>query len=300
MYPLDFEEFLWALSDEPLASSIRESFESESELILHETALTRFDEYQLLGGMPAVIVKFKETSSFSDAVAMKGQILNAYYADMSKYSTPTEAARNLAAFESLPAQLAKENKKFQYKLIQKGAKSSLFGDALNWLEQAGIALRCKLLEQPELPVKAHVDLSAFKIYASDCGLLATLMGVGPQEFYTADIDSTVRGALAENYVATVLGKTNSIFSSELYYWRNDSKSGGQAEVDFIIKQNARLIPIEVKSGNRVRSKSLGVYQDKYKPDYAIRISRKNFGKNEGIKSVPLYAAHCIEQDSNES
>jgi predicted AAA+ superfamily ATPase len=297
MFPLDFEEFLWSCDGELLASLIRESYDACAEFTLHDTALAKFDDYQLLGGMPAVVNTFTKEFSLQDATAVKWQILNAYYADMSKYSSAIEASRNIAAFESLPAQLSKDNRKFQYKLIQKGAKSSLFGDALNWLEQAGVTLRCKLLEQPSLPFRAHVDLSAFKLYAGDCGILTALMGIGPREFYASDIDSVQRGALAENYVATVLGKTNSIFSSELFYWRSDSKTGGKAEVDFIIKQDAKSIPVEVKSGLRTRSRSLSVYQNRFKPDYAIRISRKNFGMQNGIASIPLYAAHCIKPDS---
>jgi len=297
LQPLDFEEFLWACGQELLADSIRDHFTEPRAFALHERALDYLDAYLLLGGMPAVVAAYcgeeDKQIALESALPIRLQILNSYQADMSKYVSPTQSRRILASYLSLPAQLAKDNAKFQYKLIAKGAKSSLFGDALDWLEQASIVLKVQRVEQPLLPLAGNKDLSAFKLYSNDCGLLAELLNITSQELLPMMPDTNRRGAVVENYVASALAQTRLLYDSELYYWKDDSKSGGKAEIDFLIEHKGEVIPLEVKSGRRTKSLSLKTYMQRYKPSYGIRLSRNNFAHSDDLLSLPLYAAFCL-------
>jgi len=297
LQPLDFEEFLWACGQELLADLIRNHFNEPRAFALHEKALEYLDTYLLLGGMPAVVATYSSAddkqTALQNALPVRLQILNSYQSDMSKYVSPTQSRRILASYLSLPAQLAKDNAKFQYKLVAKGAKSSLFGDALDWLEQANIVLKVQRVDEPLLPLAGNKDLSAFKLYANDCGLLAELLGITSQELLPMMPDTNRRGAVIENYVASALAQTRLLYDSELYYWKDDSKSGGKAEIDFLIERNGEVIPLEVKSGRRTKSLSLKTYMQRYKPSYGIRLSRNNFAQGSDLLSLPLYAAFCL-------
>ena len=186
--------------------------------------------------------------------------------------------------ESVDAnELAKDNKKFQYKLIAKGARASLFGESIDWLTRAGIVLKCNKVTSGDMPPDANKDISSFKLYMSDIGLTCHRAGLTRENMRT--FDNTFMGGVAENYVACSLVSNG----YDIYYWESDSK----AEVDFVIVRGGDVIPIEVKSGDRTRSYSLNSYMKKYNPKYAIRVSGKNFGFENGIKSVPLYAAYLI-------
>jgi predicted AAA+ superfamily ATPase len=183
-------------------------------------------------------------------------------------------------------QLAKENKKFQYKLAQRGGTATIFASAIDWLHFAGIVLKCTRTEQGIMPIAVYSDLSSFKIYANDVGLLTMKSGISQQTILSSGtIDNTFLGAIAENYVAQAFAANH----HNLYYWT----SGGIAEIDFILQKGDDIIPVEVKAGMHTRSKSLHLFVEKYKPSYSIRISAKNFGFENNIKSVPLYAVFCI-------
>ena len=286
LFPMDFEEFLWALGRENFARLIREHYESNEPLDVHSMAIDFYNKYLIVGGMPAAVKEFISTNSFVAVADIQNRILNEYIADMSKYAEPATAIKIRACYESIPAQLAKENHKFQYSVVQKGGTATLFGESIEWLKYAGIVLKCQKITQGTMPIKVYTDLSDFKLYMSDVGMLTMRSGMATQAILSPlETDNTFAGAIAENYVAQAFAANR----TPLLYWKNDNT----AEVDFIIQKGVDVIPVEVKSGVRVRSKSLNIFMEKYKCPYGIRISKKNFGFANNIKSVPLYAVFCI-------
>lgn len=288
MYPLDFEEFLWAINREKLAEEIKSHYARNEAMpeALHDVALELYQQYFIVGGMPAAVANFIETESFIKVQPIQNNILNEYIADMAKYADPATSIKIRACYNSIPAQLAKENTKFQYKVVQRGGTATIFGEAIGWLIYAGIALKCQRLEHGYIPVNAYVDLTNFKLYMADIGILTLRSKIPLQTILSPiEMDNIFLGAMTENYVAQVFTTKG----YDLLYWQSE----GKAEVDFILQINDTVIPIEVKKGRRNRSKSLGVFTGKYKSPYSIRISKKNFGFENGIKSVPLYAVFCI-------
>ncbi|MCX5679388.1 MAG: ATP-binding protein [Candidatus Omnitrophica bacterium] len=289
LYPLDLEEFLWAVSREALAEEIRGCYANNNPLsaMLHDAALNLYKEYLIVGGMPAVVNEYRKSQKLLDAANVQALIVSTYIADMAKYATPAETTKIMAAFQSIPAQLAKDNRKFQYKIIHRGGSASIFGSSIDWLCAAGLVVKCNKVEHGYMPLAAYQDFSSFKLYMGDVGLLTLKSGMSTHNILTAIEDNnTFIGAIVENYVADQLR----VHRSELYYW----DSAHTAEIDFIIQDGGKIIPIEVKSSAHTRSRSLSVYKSKYNPSYAIRISAKNFGFENQIKSVPLYAVFCIE------
>jgi len=286
LFPMDFEEFLWALGRENFAELIREHYQSNEPLDVHSMAVDFYNQYLIVGGMPAAVKEFINTNSFVAVADIQNRILNEYIADMAKYAEPATSIKIRACYESIPAQLAKENHKFQYSVVQRGGSATIFGESIEWLKYAGVVLKCRKTTHGTMPVKVYVDLSDFKLYMSDVGMLTMQSGIVAQVILSPfETENTFLGAIAENYVAQAFA-ANRI---PLFYWKNDNT----AEVDFVIQKGVDVIPVEVKAGVRVRSKSMNVFMTKYTCAYGIRISKKNFGFENGIKSVPLYAAFCI-------
>ena len=288
LYPLDFEEFLWATKEEKLCEEIKKAFELNEPLplVLHEKAMDLFKIYLIVGGMPRATLTYIETDSLLTVPDVQSKIINDYIADMSKYATNAESVKIRAAYNSIPVQLAKDNKKFQYKLAQRGGTATIFGAALDWLQFAGVVLKCERIEQGLMPLAIYRDLASFKLYMSDVGLLTMQSGISQQTILSmGKIDNTFLGAMAENYVAQALVTKK----YGLYYWTTE----GTAELDFVLQKGDDIFAIEVKAGIRTKSKSLAMFVQKYKPKYSIRISGKNFGFENNIKSVPLYAVFCI-------
>ena len=238
LYPMDFEEFLWAMNETQLSDLIRAHFTSCEPMLnaLHERALELYRQYLIVGGMPAAVAQFSTTGSYLDVADVQQRVLNDYTADMAKYADTSSAVKIRACYNSIPAQLAKENHKFQYKVVQRGSSATIFGEAIEWLNYAGVVLKCDKITEGSIPAQALVA-SGF----------------------------------------------------HLYHW----KSNNSAKVDFIIQQGSQVIPIEVKSGKNTRSRSLNVYCGRYKSQLAYRFSQKNFGFENGIKSLPLYSVFCI-------
>lgn len=288
LFPMDFEEFLWAMNGESIAEMIKEHFINNQEMPVayHNIALEWYQKYSIIGGMPAVVSQFVKSDSFIKCQVIQNEILNQYLIDMSKYADSTTGIKIRACYNSIPAQLAKENAKFQYKVVQRGGTATIFGESIEWLIFAGITLKCQRLDHGFLPINAYVDLINFKLYMADIGLL-TLHSKIPLQIILSpiEIDNTFLGAMTENYIAQALICNK----HDLMYW----ESSGKAEIDFVLQIGNEVIPVEVKKGKRNRSKSLHLFVEKYKSPYAIRISKKNFGFENGIKSVPLYAAFCI-------
>jgi predicted AAA+ superfamily ATPase len=287
MFPMDFEEFLWAMGKENFACAIREHYASNEPLDIHLSAIEFYNKYLIIGGMPAAVKEFINTNSFVAVADIQNRILNEYIADMSKYAEPATTIKIRACYESIPAQLAKENHKFQYNVVQKGGSITIFGESIEWLKYAGVILKCQKTTRGTMPIKAYIDLSDFKLYLADVGMLTMQSGMAASAILSPlDADHPFIGAIVENYVAQTFA-ANLI---PLLYWKNDNT----AEIDFVIQKEVDVIPVEVKSGVRVRSKSMSIFIEKYKCPYGIRISKKNFGFENNIKSVPLYAAFCLK------
>lgn len=285
--PMDFEEFLLALNENKMLKLIEESFYKMEPLSqsLHEKALDLYNKYLCIGGMPANILEFEKAehdiNRFNDDIS--NNIITAYMADMAKYTENTEAVKNTKIYNSIPAQLGKENKKFKYSVVDKSARSREYETSLEWLISSNMILKCNGIKAPKSPLKAYVD-DNFKVYLSDMGILRVLSKIDKNEILL-NKNMIYKGVLAENYVAEILNNKY----RELYYWQ----LGSTYEVDFVIKVDGDIIPIEVKASDNTTSKSLNYYIQRFKPKYSIRISNKNFGFSNNIKSIPIYAAHLI-------
>lgn len=285
MFPMDFEEFLWASSQEMLAHEIRRCFVKREPLdqLLHQKALSLYREYLIVGGMPEVVQEYRDAKNLLEVKEIQGGIVNAYIADMAKYANPSDTTKIMACYDSLPAQLAKDNKKFQYKVVAKGGRASFFGPSIDWLLAAGIVLKCERVEEGQHPLAIFKDVTAFKLYMSDVGLLSHRTGINAYDIIKGN-DHVFIGALTENYVANALTQ----MGYPLYYW-----TSGTSEVDFLIEDQSHVLPIEVKARKNVRSRSLSVFVKNYEPVSAIRISEKNFGFENNILAIPLYAVFCL-------
>lgn len=288
LFPLDFEEFLWAMSKQSLAELICQHAQTNTKMpsALHEEALALWRQYMVVGGMPAVVEEYVQSNSIVRIADIQQRILNEYVADMAKYASPATSVKIRSCYNSIPAQLAKENHKFQYKVVQRGGSATIFGESIEWLHYAGIVLKCQEVENAVIPLAAYADLGDFKLYMSDVGLLTMKSGM-PSSLILSPlpVDNTFMGAIAENYVAQALAARQ----IPLYYWRNSNT----AELDFLWAQDTRIIPIEVKKGLHTRAKSMNQFRLTYHPEVAIRISQKNFGLEEGIRSIPFYAVFCM-------
>ena len=288
LFPLDFEEFLWALNEENLCGEIKKSFENNEALpyALHKKALDLYKLYLIIGGMPRALLTYIENGSLLTVPDVQNKIINDYIADMAKYASNAESVKIRSAYNSIPVQLAKENKKFQYKLAKRGGTATIFGSAIDWLNFAGVVLKCTRIEHATEPISVYSDLANFKLYMSDAGLLTMKSGISQQTILSSgEINNAFFGAISENYVAQAFAAKH----YNLYYWTTE----GKAELDFVLQKGNEIISVEVKTGIRTKSKSLAMFVEKYKPAYSIRISSKNFGFENNIKSVPLYAVFCI-------
>lgn len=289
LYPMDFEEFLTALKEDKLIDEIKKHYESNEALMdpIHEKALDLYKKYLVLGGMPAIINDFIDNDCNIAHVnfELQEQIITSYLADMNKYTYNSEGIKNSAIYNSIPKELARVNNTFKYSLVDKDARKIRYESSLDWLLASNMILKCELTEKNESPLKAFASSDKFKLYLSDVGLLRALSNIDYSEILL-DKNEMYKGVLTENYIACELYPKY----KELYYY-----TFSKYEIDFLIKINGDIIPIEVKSGRRTNSKSLGEYIKKYKPKYSIRISSKNFGFENNIKSIPLYAVFCINK-----
>lgn len=287
MYPMTFEEFLFAKNPHIL-ESIKECYLSDSPLPmpLHEKALELYRAYLFTGGMPKAV--YAHIHKDGDFVRFaQNEVLSFYSADMAKYTTASEQIKIASIYDSIPYQLAKDNRKFQYSLIGSTARAVSYELGLAWLKSAGIVIQCNKVREGKIPLAFYADGLSYKIYMSDVGLL-NAKGNVPESLILSDLrlGGEAKGAMAENYVAQELIANG----HKVYYW----ESGNQASLDFVIQIGDDFVPVEVKSKDNVQAKSLNVFVNKYKPAYSIRVSSKNFGFENGIKSVPLYAVFCIK------
>lgn len=288
LYPMDVEEFMLALGEKKLVTQIRHCFENNTPLptALHDVAMKLYRQYLVVGGMPECVMQFSETKDYILVRQTQEAILASYLNDMSKYNNLNEIKKTRLTYDNITVQLSKKNTRFQYKLIKKGGRASEFENAIEWLCLSGIASRVYKVDQIKKPLENYRDIDSFKVYVSDLGLLCAKKDLNANDIlYMVEEINDFKGGMAENYVNVQL----SINGYITYYW--ESERG--AEIDFIIQRDGELIPIEVKSSDNTRAKSLKVYMNTYKPTYAIKLSAKNFGFEDNKKIVPLYAAFCI-------
>lgn len=288
LYPMDMEEFMIALGEDALVGKIKECFIANTPLpsALHDAAMQLYRQYLVVGGMPECVMQFAETKDYILVRHTQDTILASYLNDMSKYNTLNEIKKTRLTYDNITVQLSKKNTRFQYKLIKKGGRASEFENAIEWLCLSGIVSQVFKVEQIKKPLENYRNIDSFKIYVSDLGLLCAKKDLTADDIlYMVEEINDFKGGMAENYVNVQL----SINGYRTYYW--ESERG--AEIDFIIQREGQLIPIEVKSADNTRAKSLKLYMDTYKPAYAIKLSAKNFGFEDNKKIVPLYAAFCI-------
>lgn len=295
LHPLNFDEFLIACGNNNLTSIIQECASTLEFCPLHDQALDSYREYLLVGGMPDVVKEFvsarssNELDAYTQARAKQNEIGQAYLADIAKHAPSNLVPRILDVWRSCPSQLAKENSKFQYKAVRSGGRALMYEEPVGWLVAAGVVAKCNRVSDALAPLNTFEDASSFKLYRTDTGILANSYEALPGDVLPQNTKTShFRGALAENYVM------QQFMSADVrpHYWGIPSK----CEVDFIARdKNGDVVPIEVKSGGRVRSNSLESYRKKYNPAYVARLSTKNFGKEKFVHSIPLYAACYFAQ-----
>ena len=290
MYPMDFEEFLVEILGNETIEIIKEHFENNEPLIdvMHNELISLYRLYLCIGGMPAAvnnIIKVnKDILMYNNKITK--DIINGYLNDMKKYvKDSTETVRIENIYKSIPAQIGNKSNKFQYTKVRSGARSKNYETALQWLLSSKLINKVCLLKSPQIPPEAFKNEEIFKLYLSDVGILNSLLNINYEQIIL-DEEFIYKGDIAENYVEQQLN----INFENIYYWKNNNT----AEVDFIIYNKDGLIPIEVKAGDTVKSKSLNMYMKLFKPKYGIRICSKNFGFNNGIKTIPLYATFLIK------
>ena len=248
-----------------------------------------FKEYVLIGGMPEVASSYLENRDLTEVQKVQDQILRAYELDFVKHANKTTSTKIQQIWNSIPSQLAKENKKFLYKVIRSGARAREYEEAIQWLIQAGLMYKISRIEMPGIPLKAYEDITAFKLYTFETGLLIRLAGLDPKIFITGDqFFKEFKGSISENFVSQSLKKA---LGRPPYYWT----SKGKAEIDFVIDQSGHCIPVEVKSGSETKAKSLAVYKDLYKPKLRVRISNLNLKKTDDLLNIPLFYAEHVDK-----
>lgn len=287
--PISFSEFLSA--DDPNLFAYIESIDKLEPIpdIFFNPLVDKLKKFFICGGMPEAVVTLLEQQDIEKTQQVLQNIVNAYALDFSKYAESKDVPKINHLWSSIPSQLARDNKKFLYQSVRTGARSREYEDALLWLSHAGLVHRVFKITKPGLPVSAYDDLSAFKLYLIDVGLLRRLSLLDPIAVREGNrLFTEFKGALTENYVLQHLVKN---FEVQPRYWT----SGNQAEVDFIIQVKNEIIPIEVKSDENVRSKSLSVYNGLYEPSVRVRYSLRNLKKDEGLINIPLFLVDYTEK-----
>lgn len=290
MYPLDFEEFLWAnnISVEVIDSlySHLQTATAVPEAI-HQRLRELLLQYIVVGGMPAVVDEFVRTRQLNVVLQMQRDIVNGYRDDMVKYASREDKAKIRECFDSIPKQLSKENKKFQYSIVKKGGTANRFAGSLQWLEDAGIIRLCHNLNITELPLDGNAIPDAFKVYMADIGLFISMLEDGTQSDILRGTLFGYKGAVFENLVADILGK----MGRKLYYFRKDTG----LEVDFVLRLNGQCVLLESKatSGNVKSSKTILNNPDKYHVHQAIKLGDYNIGRTTNLLTLPQYMCFLL-------
>jgi len=290
IYPMTFTEFLLAMGEDKLVGVIDniDSLEPIPDIFfnqLHE----KLKMYFITGGMPESVKAWAEKQDVALVQEVLRDILDAYELDFSKHAEKRDIAKLGYIWSSIPSQLSRENKKFIYKAVKQGVRAREYEDALTWLCNAGLTYKIYRNSKPALPVSAYDDLTAFKLYMVDVGLLRRLAFLDPVSFQEGNrLFSEFKGALSENYILQSLAAQYEVTPR---YW----SSGSTAELDFTIQRANDIIPIEVKSDENVRGKSLTLYNQKYSPQLRVRFSLKNLKKDDNLINIPMFLADYLDK-----
>lgn len=296
LYPLSFREFLLANGEEMLLDYILK--DGNRDLAAFTEKLTDYlKKYFVIGGMPSAILKWLDTHDFFEVDDVQKQLVAAYENDFSKHAPRQMIEKIRYVWDSIPSQLAKENKKFVYGLVREGARAREYEDSLMWLSDAGEIIRTYNISKPDIPLKAYADLKSFKVFLLDVGLLRCMSGVSPKVILEGSrIFEEFKGALTEQYVCQELQLFKRLQTN--YYWTSSSA----AEVDFLISDGMEVFPLECKAGLTMNAKSLKVYRQKYMPRLSLRTSLLHYSKNkeEGMVNIPLYMLFALHEELAEA
>ncbi|MCD7892448.1 MAG: ATP-binding protein [Erysipelotrichaceae bacterium] len=294
LYPLSYREFLKANNQDSLLDLL-DSNDFDSIKAFKDKYIYYLKYYYYVGGMPEVVNNFIHNHDFNEVREIQNEILSAYEDDLSKHAPSNIVTRIRMLWNSIPAQLAKENKKFIYSLIREGARAKEYEVAMTWLLDTGLIYKVNRINKPGFPLKAYEDFSAFKLYVLDIGILGAMVNLNPKVILDGNqLFKEFKGALTEQYVLQQL-ITNP--ENDIYYW---SASNATAEVDFILQTDDLIIPIEVKAEENLKSKSLKVFTNKYSINNAIRTSMSDFKKQDWITNIPLYSIENINKYLNDN
>ena len=290
MFPLDFEEFLWANGiNQEIIGLLTKSLQERTPIppAIHQRMRQLILEYTIVGGMPEVVNRFIATHNMSDVLEEQNSIITGYKEDMVKYAANEDKVR--AAFDSIPRQLSKENKKFQFSVIKKGARAKEYITGIQWLEDAGIIIRCRNLSITELPLEGNAIEDSFKVYMRDTGLFVSMLEEGTQFDILQGRLYGYKGAIFENLIADIFTK----MGRKLYYYRKDSG----LEIDFVIRYHSECVLVEVKAstGNTKSTKTILQHPDKYHVYQAIKLGDYNIGEKDGILTLPIYMAFLLRE-----
>lgn len=287
LYPLSFSEFMMAMGKERYAALLQEG-DFDMANTFKQDYVDLLKHYYYVGGMPEVVQAFADSRDFSEAREIQQRILAAYEQDFSKHAPYDVVPRIRMLWNSIPAQLTKENRKFIYGLIKTGARAKEYELAMLWLTDCGLVHKVHRVTAPGLPLKAYEDLKAFKLLLADVGLLSCMVGLRQDVLLQGnDLFKEFKGALTEQYV---LQQFKTLKGVNTYYWTAER---GTAEVDFIIDTGRDVIPIEVKAEMNLQSKSLKAYHDKFKPQLSIRTSMADYKQEDWLLNLPLWAVESV-------
>ncbi|RLD44061.1 MAG: ATPase [Bacteroidetes bacterium] len=282
MFPLSFSEFLAAAGEVSLHNLINEGFLRKLAEPIHEKLNNLFKRYLYLGGMPEVLAHYFEHKDIEAARNIQDELLKSYERDFSKYTDKNQAIKTSDVWNSIPYQLSKESKKFKYSDVRKKARAAHYAQTIEWLKSAGLIYVVYNVNTPKIPISGYADRSKFKIYLFDTGLMGALLKLPSSIIVTPDkLFEDYNGAFIENYTAIEFNANN---INELFYWTSKS----DAEVDFVIQDKDRIIPIEIKSGTSLNTKSIRSYANKYSPKSIIRSSPRNYEQRDNFYNLPLY------------
>lgn len=283
LYPLSYKEFLRALGKEKYCELI-ESGNTDMLSAFKEDFIDTLKQYYFVGGMPEVVLNFSLNRDFKEARKIQSRILEAYEQDFSKHAPNDIVPKLRLLWNSIPSQLAKENKKFIYGLVREGGRAKDYETAIMWLTDCGLVHKVPRVNSGNLPLKAYEDMKAFKLFILDVGLLGCMVGLSSKVLLDGNVMFVeFKGALTEQYV---LQQLVADADNKIYYYNSDTNT---CEVDFVVDTGEEIIPIEVKAEVNLRAKSLKSFVDKYKPEHAIRTSMADYKKEEWLTNVPLYA-----------
>jgi predicted AAA+ superfamily ATPase len=291
LYPMNFFEFLSAMGEEQLCDLL-EKCDWKMIKVFKDKFISYLRNFFYIGGMPEAVYKFAANKDFGAARDVQNQILAAYAEDFSKHIPKTDIPKAVQIWDSIPYQLAKENKKFTYSEVQRGARAATYELALEWLIRSGLIHRVSRASKPGIPLKSYANSTgAFKLFLCDIGLMSAMSKVDVRILLEGDaLFREFKGALAEQYVCQELKLTDDI---EIAYWANEPPA--RAEIDFLLQLKSEIIPLEVKSSTNLKAKSLSVYREKFHPNIEIRSSLADYNKSNNLYDIPLYALNNISK-----